>query len=75
MENKNIFQLDNSGWPDKGDALPEVFIRFPFKFDFTDRDLEWLRTGHASTSFGFKWLYISDNKILSIEDCAAFFSC
>ena len=31
MENKNIFQFDNSGWPDKGDALPEVFIKFPFK--------------------------------------------
>ena len=36
MENKNIFQFDNSGWPDKGDALPEVFIKFPFKFDFTE---------------------------------------
>ena len=73
MENKNIFQLDNSGWPDKGDSLPEVFIRFPFKFDFTDRDLEWLRTGHASTSFGFKWLYISDNKIFIHRGLRCFF--
>lgn len=62
-KNTGIFQFDNSGWPKEGDALPEVFIKFPFGFDFTERCLERLRTGHASTSLGFKWLYISDDKI------------
>ena len=63
MENKNIFQFDNSGWPDKGDALPEVFIKFPFKFDFTEEFLNLFRNKHTSTSFGYRWLYISDDKI------------
>lgn len=63
MENINGFQFNNSGWPKEGDTLPEVFIKFPFNFDFTERCLERLRTGHASTSLGFKWLYISDDKI------------
>lgn len=65
-KNTGFFQFDNSGWPDSGDvwdALPETLIKFPFKFGFTNRDIEWLRTGHASTSFGFKWIYISDDKI------------
>lgn len=63
MENKNIFQFDNSGWPDKGDALPEVFIKFPFKFDFTEEFLNLFRNKHTSTSLGYRWLYISDDKI------------
>lgn len=62
-KNKGVFQFDNSGWPKEGDALAEVFIQFPFKFDFTEKDLERLRSGHASTSLGFKWLYVSDDKI------------
>ena len=63
INNEGVFQFDNSGWPKEGDALPEVFIKFPFGFDFTENCLERLRTGHASTSLGFKWLYISDDKI------------
>ena len=63
MENNNVFQFDNYGWPQEGDVLPEAFIKFPFAFDFTKQCLERLRTGHASTSLGFKWLYISDAKI------------
>lgn len=63
MESINTFQFDTSGWPKEGDNLPEVFIKFPFGFDFTERCLERLRTDHASTSLGFKWLYIADDKI------------
>ena len=63
INNEGVFQFDNSGWPKEGDALPEVFIKFPFGFDFTENCLERLRTGHASTRLGFKWLYISDDKI------------
>lgn len=73
MEKENVFQFDNSGWPEKGDALPEVFIKFPFQFDFTEQDLEMLRTGHASTSLGFKWLFISDDKIFIHRGGRCFF--
>lgn len=63
MENKSIFQLDNSGWPDKGDALSDIFIKFPFKFDFTEEFINLFRNKHTSTSLGFRWLYIADDKI------------
>lgn len=34
VNNEGVLQFDNSGWPKEGDALPEVFIKFPFGFDF-----------------------------------------
>lgn len=62
-KNTEIFQFDNAGWPENGEKLPDVFVKFSFRFDFTERDLNRLRSDHAHTSFGFKWLYVSDDKI------------
>lgn len=58
-----VFHIDNSGWPEKGEPLSDVFVKFPFTFHFTDRDIQRFKTEHAGTSFGFDWLYVSDDKI------------
>lgn len=64
MKSKDgVFQIDSFGWPEKGEALSDVFVKFPFTFSFTQRDMERFRTGHAGTALGFKWLYVSDEKI------------
>ena len=64
--NTKVFQFDNSGWPtpdDVYDALPDTFVIFPFEFPFTNSNLDWFRNGFTSTSLGFRWIYISDEKI------------
>ena len=60
---ENFFQIDNYGWPKQCEPISFTFLKFDFKYNFTEKDIEMLKDGYMNQFFTFQWAYVSNEKI------------